>query len=238
MGTFTLEKEENNDNNKNFNIEKKNLNDLDINIDIDLNNNYIDKIKNTNLKVVSIMNLIKGAFAGIEIAFGNEYYNYSLKATGSINVVFKININFLPELNNEIIDFLRPLFLKQKEILGNLMIKNKNIKTKINNLFNKSNKQKSRLRPKSYKLKESNHNYNYKNDYVNNYEDFIGNDLKQNLIKKEYQKNLVKSSNNKFSKRYLSFDIKGDSYSNNVNNVSSIRNDYLLSQENEEKKNL
>ena len=149
MGSFILEKEDNknkgenifgndtskksDDNlNKCFSELKKNENDIEIDFDE-------DKVKNS--KVVTIMNLVKGAYAGIEIAFGNENYNYSLKATSLINFLYKININFLPELHKEIIEFLRPLYLRQKEIQGNLANKKQNIRIKIDNLFDKSNQQ-------------------------------------------------------------------------------------------------
>jgi hypothetical protein len=145
------------------------------------------------------MNLVRGAFAGIEIAFGEKEYNCSLKAKSSYNVVFKININFLKEIEKDIKAFLEPLYIKQKQILKKLFSKNKKIKSKIESI-----------------LKTSNENYFFE----------FGKSLKKNSIKKEVEKNLVKSKRFKFSKRYLSYDFNCNKDIINNNSIKfNIKNE-------------
>jgi len=98
-------------------------------------------------------------------------------------------------MEGEIKEFLEPLYVKQKEIIGKLMDKKQKIKTKIDNLFKKPNE---------------------------NFLTQLGKNLKKDLIKKVYQKNLVKSAGNKFSKRYLSYDSNFIDEENNTNSKNLI----------------
>ncbi len=78
-----------------------------------LQKNFLKSSKQTesilDMKLSTIMNLEKGDVTGLESLFGSEYYNYTLLASSSEAVLFKIDLNLiaqefrqiiLPELNN------------------------------------------------------------------------------------------------------------------------------------------
>jgi hypothetical protein len=145
------------------------------------NENFEYKYKNVE-KNLTVMSLVKGAFAGLEVLFEKEAnnYNYSFKATGPLNFLFKINLDNFPEIKKDILEFLNPIYKKQKLILKTLLKKKLSVKIYMENVFEKSQK--------------------------NNQQMMLGKiakDLKSNVIQKEKQKNELKNIVHKFSKKYI-----------------------------------
>jgi len=93
-----------------------------------LNNKMPTKTEEKN---IFKMYLKKGSFSGLEIIF-NEKMNYecTLKSLSNLNMIFKINLNHINNLNSKIRNYLQKYYNSKKEIIKNLINSKNNFYSK------------------------------------------------------------------------------------------------------------
>lgn len=209
---------------KDIKLHNKSSNKYSLNISSENPNNKKDEVCEYNYKpnekFLPVMNLVKGSFAGLEILFKKEddLYDYSFKANGTFNILYKLNIENFPEIKKDILEFSNSLFIKQKKMLNSLLQIKLSIKSKIDDIFEK----------------------NYKHDQGIMIAK-VEKEFKNCHVQKEKQKNEFKTVVNKFSKKYInpkilleeaSFDNSRNSSNYYKNQNNKINDNFCIIPEN------
>ncbi len=200
--------------------------------DISNNNNDFGVLKyEPNEKNLTFMNFLKGTFAGIESIFkkDSKEYNYSLKSNSPYNILFKVNIDNFPELKKNMMEFLRPIYKRQKKNLKSLFKNKIEIKSQVNKIFEKNNKN-NQLKMIGEIEKEFYYNFLQK-EIRKNQPKYISNKISIKYMNNQND-NYNNCYNNDFYESYSNEEIKGNKnvnneVSNNVNNEVSNNSDYL-----------
>lgn len=210
-------------------------------------------INSLNKKSFCVMKLVKGAFAGMEVILGEDKnYEYTLRTLSTFNVLYKISIDDLHEFKDELKNFMKQLYEKQRLIIKKLLTQKSIIKKSYDKLFKTdiSNKIPYRklafdeegkiceniINPYNNILNITHQEKNLKINKHNNFDTSYGKFENFKTIKHDnysLHKNLAHSLNKIDNKDKR--DIQMSSFNNNnksCSNFSLVNNENLISKEN------